>query len=168
MPEQLYYFDEATKQYKIAEKENAMMAIVKLTKQKEDVEQRLEQTEKIIESRLAMFETLLRTELSHTCSEIDDVRSDTKELAANLKAQIELWANGVIEKQKLINSQTDNKLNKLHKDIQQIDERLSIVETRDTRKKAKRWDLVAVAFGSGFLTWFIQFIIKLITSTTGG
>ena len=161
MPEQLYYFDEATKQYKIAEKENAMMAIVKLTKQKEDVEQRLEQTEKAIESRMAMFETLLRTELNHTCSEIDDIRGDTKELAVNLKAQIELWANGVIEKQKLINSQIDNKLNKLHKDIQQIDERLSTVETGDTRKKAKRWDLVAVAFGSGFLTWFIQFIINL-------
>lgn len=168
MPEKLYYFDEATKQYKIAEKENAMMAIIKLTKQKEDVEQRLQQTEKIIESKLSMFETLLRTELNHTCEEVDDVRKDNIKDNDNLKQELKQFTKSVIEKQNTINNNLNNRIKEHDEKFSNIDTRLDNLENKETKSKAKRWDLVAVAFGGGFLTWLVQFIISIITRISGG
>jgi hypothetical protein len=121
------------------------------------VELTLNTLERGVEARLASFETLLRERLDHTCSEVEDVRDDSKQMSEALKESFRTYSNTLIEKQKTINKGFNERLITLEK----LEPRIEALEIKPTKNKAKIFDKVVFGIGGILLTLFLSHIQEI-------
>jgi hypothetical protein len=170
MPEELYFKDNTTGEFKLAKrKEDSLhMAVLKLNKEREDIKKDIESNNKLIEAKFSMFETLLKERLDYTCKEIDEVRDDTEESNRGLKKSFEIYAQSLVERQRIINKQVEEKFEVIEVTIKDHGKRISTLENKPIVAAATKWNKIVLLVGGALsgvviiqLKNIIEFIINL-------
>ena len=157
----LYYIDPTTGEYKEDKRKESK---IEYTLAKVNIT--IDQLEKNVEARLAMFETLLRSNLAHACEDIEETKKSNELSNQQLIEKFKLYYNGAISNAKKEHEEVDSRLNKHDQEINGLKKRVSDIESAPTTTKARYFDKVLwaiIGIGSGFLLTFLKNLIEALS-----
>lgn len=125
----------------------------------------IDQLEKNVEARLAMFETLLRSNLEHACEDIEETKKSNEISNQQLIEKFKSYYNGAINNSKQQHEEIDSRLDKHDQEIHGLKKRVGDLESAPTSKKALAFDKIIwsiIGVGSGILLTQLKNILTLL------
>lgn len=126
----------------------------------------IDQLEKNVEARLAMFETLLRSNLEHACEDIEETKKSNELSNQQLIEKFKMYYNGALSNAKKEHEEVNYRLDNHDQEINGLKKRVGDLESAPTTTKAKRYEKVLwaiIGIGSGFLLTFLKNLIEALS-----